>query len=61
MPLVYDGDAPCQRFLDAYNKHRPRRTIRGFVVLDTKQRLTIDGPVTVAPVVMRVFPEDLLR
>ena len=60
IPLVYDGDEVSRRFLDAYNRAVPEARLRGFVVHDTKHRLTAEGPVKVAPVVMRVFPRGVL-
>jgi hypothetical protein len=61
LPLVYDGDEPCRRFLEAYQKAAPRRKLVGFIISDDKHRLTAAGPIRVAPVVMRVYPEGLLR
>lgn len=60
LPLVYDGDETCQRFLDAYRQAAPQRKMKGFIISDDKHRLTVEGPIRVAPVVMRVYPKGLV-
>jgi hypothetical protein len=59
-PLIHGTDAERQAFLDRHNARRGAGPLRGFAVLDERQRLTRHGPVRVAPVVMHVFPEDAL-
>lgn len=60
IPLVYGDDETRQRFVDAYNKRQPGMPIYGIVVSDQKHRLTALGPIAVAPIVMRVYPEGAL-
>lgn len=58
LPLVYDGDAACAAFVEAFNERHPTRPLRGLVVEDHKHVLTSQGPLPVAPVVMRVYDPE---
>ena len=61
LPLVYGDDAERQRFVDAFNKISPHKPLVGFVIQDEKHRLTVEGPIEVAPVIMCVYPRGVLR
>ena len=51
--LAYGGAPLLQRHLDIVRSRRPRDRVTGLRILDTRKRLTVDGPVDVAPVVVR--------
>lgn len=50
--MVYGDDGDRERFLRAYAERHPSWPLRGFVIRDERTRLTADGPVAVAPIVM---------
>ena len=52
VPLVHGGDTVAEAFLEDYNHRHREHPIRGLMVQETRTRLTRDGPVRVAPVVM---------
>lgn len=51
--LAYGDEPLLQRHLDIVRSRRPRYRVTGLRILDTRKRLTVDGPVDVAPVVVR--------
>jgi len=51
--LVYGDDALLQQRLGVLAARRPGYRVTGLRFTDTRKRLTRDGPVDVAPVVLR--------
>src|SRR5262249_2437969 len=52
VPLVHDGAPARERWLQAYNAGHPDAPLRGLCVQERRWRLTADGPVRVAPIVL---------
>lgn len=51
--LVYGDDALLQKHLSILASRRPSYAVTGLKFTDTRKRLTSDGPVDVAPVILR--------
>jgi len=58
LPLVYGSDTDRQQFVDDYNRLHPDGPIRSVLVQEKRTRLTPEGPVRVAPIVMMCYPEE---
>lgn len=50
--MVYGGDSDRLRLLNAWDARHPQEPLRGFEIRDDRTRLTAQGPVKVAPIVM---------